>query len=342
MRGWWPTSPRGRYAASRPRFAHPVAGTGLLALAAAAVLGAGMHPQASAVQFAFSAADADVVRGQPGDALAGRGLGRVALLDALRSPQPDIAPDPGTVLIATVAESKLLASGFVKPLDGVVTSVFGPRFHPILHVWKMHTGLDLSAACGVPVQAVKDGTVSFAGYAGGYGNRVVVDHGAGLSTAYGHLTAYAATAGLAVKQGQIIGYVGSTGLSTGCHLHFEVLVEGAFVDPAPFLDLAPAPSVTIPPALAATSATPTTGVTTSASTSSGTSAPTSPTGTGSSAPSPPSSTTSPATTGSSATTSSPPTTASTTTTSTTTRPAPPTTTTSTPPTADRGDGTTTP
>lgn len=339
MRGWWATSPRGRYAASRPRFAHPVAGSGLLALAAAAVLGAGIHPQASAVQFAAAAAAADVVRGQPDDALAGRGLGRSALLNALRSPQPDIAPDLGTVLITTVADSRLLASGFVKPLDGVVTSVFGPRLHPILHVWKMHTGLDLSAACGVPVQAVKDGTVSFAGYAGGYGNRVVLDHGGGLSTAYGHLTAYAATAGLAVKQGQIIGYVGSTGLSTGCHLHFEVLIEGAFVDPAPFLDLAPAPSVTIPPALAATSATPTASVTPSAVTSSGTTAPTSPAGTGSTYPStatPPSTpTTTSTTTGSSTTTSLPPTTTSTTTTTTST----PTTST---PTTNSGDGTTTP
>ena len=127
-----------------------------------------------------------------------------------------------------------------------------PRFHPILQVWKLHTGIDIGAACGTPVKAVKDGKVSFVGIAGGYGNRVVVDHGNGLATTYNHFSAYAATAGLQVRQGQIIGYVGTTGLSTGCHLHFEVVVNGSIVDAGPYLDLAPAPKVVIPPAVTAT------------------------------------------------------------------------------------------
>ena len=150
---------------------------------------------------------------------------------------------------ATVDAAQVLASGFVKPVDGVPSSPFGLRFHPILHVWKLHSGTDLAAPCGTPVRAVKAGQVTMAGGSKGYGNRVVIDHGGGLVTTYNHLTSYAAVPGLVVKQGQVIGYVGSTGLSTGCHLHFEVMVNGAFVDPAPYLDLAPAPTIVIPPAV---------------------------------------------------------------------------------------------
>ena len=161
----------------------------------------------------------------------------------------DEAPDAGTVPTAVVDAAQILTSGFVKPVDGVLSSQFGIRFHPILHVWKLHSGTDLAAACGTPVKAAKAGTVTMAGGFTGYGNRVVIDHGSGVVTTYNHLTSYAAAVGLKVQQGQIIGYVGSTGMSTGCHLHFEVMVGGAFVDPAPYLDLAPAPKVVIPAAV---------------------------------------------------------------------------------------------
>ncbi len=168
---------------------------------------------------------------------------------------PDLAdaPDLGSVPTAPVDPASVLASGFVRPVEGPITSRFGPRFHPILQVWKLHTGTDIGAACGTPVKAAKDGTITSAGVAGGYGNRVVIDQGQGLSTTYNHLTSYAATVGMPVRQGQVIGYVGTTGLSTGCHLHFEVLVNGVLVDSGPYLDLAPAPKVTIPPAVAAKS-----------------------------------------------------------------------------------------
>jgi hypothetical protein len=159
-------------------------------------------------------------------------------------------PDAGSVPVATVDPASVLSSGFIKPVHGAMSSPFGVRFHPILHVWKLHTGTDLAAACGTPVKAAKAGTVTAAGGATGYGNRVIVDHGGGLVTTYNHLTSYAATVGLAVQQGQIIGYVGSTGWSTGCHLHFEVKVNGAFVDPAPYLDIAVTSTVVIPPAVA--------------------------------------------------------------------------------------------
>lgn len=175
----------------------------------------------------------------------------------------DALPDLSTVRVdfAPPGQAAILASGFVLPVHGVPTSPFGLRLHPIQHVWKLHSGQDLAAACGTPVVAVKDGTIGFVGRLGGYGGRVVLDHGGGLVTTYNHLSAYAAVPGLVVRQGQVIGFVGTTGMSTGCHLHFEVQVNGAFVDPAPYLGMAPAPKVVIPPAVtptpvgAATSAT---------------------------------------------------------------------------------------
>ncbi|MGB8383536.1 MAG: M23 family metallopeptidase, partial [Dermatophilaceae bacterium] len=174
---------------------------------------------------------------------------------AAAEPEHDLAdaPNLGSVATVPVDPTSVLASGFVRPVEGPITSRFGPRFHPILQVWKLHTGTDIGAACGTPVKAAKDGSVTSAGIAGGDGNRVVLDHGQGLATTYNHLSSYAAAVGMQVRQGQVIGYVGTTGLSTGCHLHFEDMVNGVLVDTAPYLDLAPAPSVTLPPAVAATS-----------------------------------------------------------------------------------------
>jgi murein DD-endopeptidase MepM/ murein hydrolase activator NlpD len=119
------------------------------------------------------------------------------------------------------------SSGFIWPVSGVVTSGFGWRWG------RMHEGIDISAPCGTPTRAVAAGTVIFSGWMGGYGNLVVVDHGNGLSTAYAHLSAIYASGG--VGQGQTIGAVGTTGSSTGCHLHFEVRVNGGAVDPMGYL-----------------------------------------------------------------------------------------------------------
>lgn len=166
----------------------------------------------------------------------------------------DALPDLGAVLVDFAAPSAeaVLASGFVRPVAGVPSSPFGLRLHPIQHVWKLHSGQDLAAPCGTPVVAVKDATVTFVGTMGGYGGRIVLAHGGGLETTYNHLSAYAAVPGLVVHQGQVIGFVGTTGMSTGCHLHFEVKIQGAFVDPAPYLGMAPAPPVVIPPAVTPT------------------------------------------------------------------------------------------
>lgn len=131
------------------------------------------------------------------------------------------------------------SSGWIgSPVNGPITSGFGPRFHPILHYYRMHTGVDFGAGCGTPVYAVADGTVISAGWAGGYGNRLVIDHGwtrgAGLASTYNHLSGIVVRGG-SVHHGQLVGHVGTTGLSTGCHLHFETLVNGSYVDPRKYL-----------------------------------------------------------------------------------------------------------
>jgi murein DD-endopeptidase MepM/ murein hydrolase activator NlpD len=119
------------------------------------------------------------------------------------------------------------SSGFIWPVSGVVTSGFGWRWG------RMHEGIDISVGCGTPIRAVASGTVIFSGWMGGYGNLVVIDHGNGLATAYAHQSAIYASGG--VGQGQTIGAVGTTGSSTGCHLHFEVRVNGGAVDPMGYL-----------------------------------------------------------------------------------------------------------
>jgi len=100
---------------------------------------------------------------------------------------------------------------------------------------RMHDGIDIAASSGTPIHAAASGTVIYAGWMEGYGNLVVIDHGNGLSTAYGHQSSIAVGNGQAVAQGQTIGYVGTTGHSTGPHLHFEVRVNGAPVDPLGYL-----------------------------------------------------------------------------------------------------------
>jgi murein DD-endopeptidase MepM/ murein hydrolase activator NlpD len=117
------------------------------------------------------------------------------------------------------------------PVSGRVSSPFGERFHPILGYARMHSGLDLGAAYGSPIHAAADGRVVSAGWHGGYGRMVEIAHNGGIATMYGHMSRIAAAPGQMVRQGQVIGYVGSTGLSTGPHLHYEVVVNGHFVDP---------------------------------------------------------------------------------------------------------------
>jgi murein DD-endopeptidase MepM/ murein hydrolase activator NlpD len=121
-----------------------------------------------------------------------------------------------------------------KPVgSGILRSGFGFRRHPILGIAKMHTGIDWGAPTGTPIYASGNGTIEKAGWESGYGKYVRVKHANGYETAYGHMTAFARgiEPGVRVRQGQVIGFVGSTGLSTGAHLHYEILVNGRFVDP---------------------------------------------------------------------------------------------------------------
>jgi murein DD-endopeptidase MepM/ murein hydrolase activator NlpD len=121
--------------------------------------------------------------------------------------------------------------GFIRPVAGRVTSGFGYRVHPILHIAKLHTGVDLGARYGTSIKAAASGVVIHAGWWGAYGNAVIIDHGGGVSTLYGHCSLLSVHAGQNVSQGDIIGKVGSTGWSTGAHLHFEVRRNGTPVSP---------------------------------------------------------------------------------------------------------------
>lgn len=121
------------------------------------------------------------------------------------------------------------ASGFIWPVNGPITSGFGPRWG------RLHAGIDIGVGFGVPIGAVAAGTVVYSGWLGGYGNLVVVDHGNGLSTAYAHQQRIYVSVGQTVAQGESLGEVGSTGFSTGAHLHFEVRINGSAVDPLGYL-----------------------------------------------------------------------------------------------------------
>jgi murein DD-endopeptidase MepM/ murein hydrolase activator NlpD len=129
---------------------------------------------------------------------------------------------------STTATSTPSASGLIWPVNGPVVSPFGWRWG------RMHEGIDIGAGYGTPIVAAASGTVIYAGWMGGYGNLIIIDHGGGLATAYGHQSSFAVGGG-PVSQGQVIGYVGCTGHCFGPHVHFEVRVNGSPVDPLGYL-----------------------------------------------------------------------------------------------------------
>lgn len=119
-----------------------------------------------------------------------------------------------------------------------ITSGYGNRLHPIQGVYKNHAGIDISGSNvnGAPVVAAADGVVTYAGWIGGYGNCIIINHGSGIVSLYGHGSETVATVGQVVKQGDIIMKVGSTGNSTGPHVHFEIRKNGEVLDPIPYLN----------------------------------------------------------------------------------------------------------
>ena len=117
------------------------------------------------------------------------------------------------------------------PVAGRITSGFGHRVHPILRYTRFHSGVDFGASWGAPIVAAADGQVVGAGWAGGYGRQVRIAHGDGMTTTYSHMSRIVAAPGTLVRAGELIGYVGSSGMSTGPHLHYEVLRDGRHVNP---------------------------------------------------------------------------------------------------------------
>ena len=127
--------------------------------------------------------------------------------------------------------------GYIWPCNGIrwITSLFGGRQSPGGIGSTNHKGVDIGTPMGTPVLAAKSGTITSAGWNGGYGECIVINHGKGNSTLYGHLSGYNVKVGDVVKQGQVIGYSGSTGNSTGPHLHFGIIENGGWVDPLNYL-----------------------------------------------------------------------------------------------------------
>lgn len=125
--------------------------------------------------------------------------------------------------------------GFAHPVPGAITSPFGVRLHPILHVWKLHDGTDFGAGCGTPIRAPAAGRVTAVRRSSAYGNRLFLDHGRvdgrTVVTGYNHAERYVVSAGQRVAKGQLLGYVGQTGYATGCHLHLMVWLDSDLTNP---------------------------------------------------------------------------------------------------------------
>lgn len=152
-----------------------------------------------------------------------------------------LSPEPTTQRSALDSRARRADSHLIGfPVsDHSPSSGFGYRRDPLTHLPRFHAGVDLGQPCGDPVWASLRGVVLGAGMAGGYGNRIVIGHasrnGQSFATTYNHLSGIAVVVGQTVQGGQVIGRIGSTGRSTACHMHFEVIVGGSYVDPMPYL-----------------------------------------------------------------------------------------------------------
>jgi YD repeat-containing protein len=169
----------------------------------------------------------------------GRRFGRLLAAEVHAGRTPSYAfyftPDPSEPGAYFDDQGRSLKRAFLRaPLQfRRVSSGFGARFHPILHRWRTHEGIDFAAPYGTPVRATADGIVTVVGWDEGYGNLIEMRHANGIRTRYGHLSSFVrgVRPGARVEQGETIGYVGSTGLSTGPHLHYEFLVNGRPTNP---------------------------------------------------------------------------------------------------------------
>jgi len=203
---------------------------------------AGASPQAAAQYLSALATEidvGDVAMGDRFDLVLGSGADRPLLYAGLdRNGSSDLqlirwnaGGRSQWIDAASADQPATVSSGAITPVSGRITSYFGNRWHPILHFTRFHAGVDFGASWGSPIVATADGQVVRSGWAGGYGRQVRIAHGGGLVTSYSHMSSIVASAGSFVHAGQVIGYVGSSGLSTGPHLHYEVLRDGTPVNP---------------------------------------------------------------------------------------------------------------
>jgi murein DD-endopeptidase MepM/ murein hydrolase activator NlpD len=193
---------------------------------------------------AFAAVDAVPVEALEGEvASAERAVAaarqELADLQARSAAQSRLASTGATLIMSLPSDAGQLSDqGWALPVTGRITSTFGPRpVKPLPGVNDFHRGTDLAAACNTAVFAATAGVVETAGPNGGLGNWILIDHGSGVATGYGHLTTGGifVSPGETVTPGQLIGAVGSTGASTGCHLHYEVHLDGVAIDAVPFM-----------------------------------------------------------------------------------------------------------
>jgi murein DD-endopeptidase MepM/ murein hydrolase activator NlpD len=164
-------------------------------------------------------------------------------------PPPPIALHVGraTAIDAYRQQAGPTDGRFILPVQGPQTSGFGMRLHPVDHAERLHSGMDIAAAAGTPIQAAAAGQVVLSGTQAGYGNVVIVQHAEGYATLYAHNTENLVSVGTTVSRGQPIATVGSTGRSTGPHLHFEIHKDGNRLDPARFfaVDSTPPPAAAV-------------------------------------------------------------------------------------------------
>lgn len=191
-------------------------------------------------------AEEEAARRRQAELAAQREAQRQAQLQAQQYAQQDTTAQTGTVILVEGDDEGNYddggyvmpsggGGGMIWPLSGPVTSEFGWRTHPIFGSQRFHSGIDIGGDYGLPICAAQSGVVIEAGWIGGYGNTVMIDHGGGIVTLYGHNESLAVGVGQQVGQGQVIAYCGSTGNSTGPHCHFEVRLGGEPVSPWDYL-----------------------------------------------------------------------------------------------------------
>ena len=148
----------------------------------------------------------------------------------------DIEKEIRVLALARISE-RYVGGTMAWPVPGYtrITSQFGMRTHPITGIYKLHTGCDIGAPMGAEFIAANDGVVTYAGWNGAYGNMVIIDHGGGITTLYGHGSQILVSNGQSVTKGTPVLKVGSTGYSTGPHAHFEVRINGQYVQPLDYI-----------------------------------------------------------------------------------------------------------